>query len=82
MSTISDPNTIKNMLKNDGIYPGDPRPDSIYQYENNFNGGKAYAVFYPGTHCDIYQSPYCHNPVCLFTSDIGVTTEGKQFLTQ
>ncbi len=81
MSTINSKAIILTMLKNNGVYPGDPQCYSIYQYENSFNGDICWAVFY-NDYCDIYESPYCLNPVLLFDKSIGLTNAGLEMINE
>lgn len=45
MSTIDNPGIIKKMLENNGCYPGDPEPYSIWEYLSGF-GTKCYKVIW------------------------------------
>lgn len=76
MSSIDSPDIINTMLKNDGVYPGDPPCSAIYQYENMW-GGTSFKVCY-NAHEEknfIYNGAYS-SYVCLFR-DGELTIEGK-----
>lgn len=45
MSTITDKKIIQTMLNNDGVYPGDPQVQSIWEYENILTDTILWAVF-------------------------------------
>ena len=61
MSTINDTEIIHTMLRNKGVYPGDPRPPKyIYTYINAW-GGKTYKVYERPLHA----TDYVHEPVLL-----------------
>lgn len=75
--TIEDPEIIKTMLKNNGVYPGDPQASSIYAY-TGVNGKELYAVFLDESHNDIYLSPYVINPKILWTQKYGLTHYGAK----
>jgi len=79
MSTIDTKHIIVTILENDGVYPGDPQCEAVYQYTNDF-GNTTWAVYWPGMYNDIYQSPYCHDVILLWDKDGGLTLAGKEFL--
>jgi len=43
MSSISNPQIIKTVLENDGVFPGDPRYYSVFHYINMW-GGNTYKL--------------------------------------
>lgn len=45
MSTIDNPDIIVKMLKNNGCYPGDPEPYSIWEYRSGF-GSLCYKIIW------------------------------------
>jgi hypothetical protein len=80
MSTIDTKHIIVTILENDGVYPGDPQCNSVYQYTNDW-GVITWAVYWPGMYNDIYHSPYCHNVVLLWSKESSLTQAGKDLLT-
>jgi hypothetical protein len=71
------------MLNNNGIYPGDPQVLSVYQYNNDFNGDKAYAILYNAREFQaLIMSPAVHNPVELWSRDQGLTEEGLKLVKE
>jgi len=78
VATISFKWIIVTMLKNNGVYEDAPVPDSIWSY-TGMNGEQLYACFYPGSYCDIFDSPYVKTPLLLF-ADRELTDAGQEFL--
>lgn len=78
--TISSPKTIETMLKNKGVYPGDPAMDLIFSYKSP-DGKQLFACFDFEKDCpnDIYESPFVVNPVLLMETG-KLTQAGKAFL--
>lgn len=78
--TLMDKSIIKEMLENDGIYPGDPQMYSIYSYTHANTGEKLFAIFSSYRYCDIHISPYVKDPVLLWSVHTGITKEGEIWL--
>lgn len=76
--TIEDPEIIKTMLKNNGIYPGDPQASSIYSCIGKINGKELYAVFLDEKYNDIDTSPFVTNPKLLWSRVVGLTHYGAK----
>lgn len=76
--TYTDPEIIREMLENDGVYPGDPRMALIYSYDNA--GRPHYAVFADSRHDDVHLSPWVQNPVLLWSATDGLTERGAAWL--
>ena len=68
MSTINSRRIVDDIIKNDGLYPGDKvRVIKIVQYENAFNGALAYGCIYEGHNLESYSSsPFIHNPKTIW----------------
>lgn len=75
MSTIDTKEIIVTMLENDGVYPGDPQCESIYQYTNDWDV-VTWAVFWPNMYNDIHHSIYVHDVVLLWSKEGGLTQAG------
>jgi len=71
MATIEDKNIIKDIMDNNGIYPGDPQVDSIYEYTHYLSGKKLYAIFYNPEYFDLDISPYVSEYKCLWNKKNG-----------
>lgn len=81
MSTIDSKDIITKMLKNNGIYPGDPQVYSVFEYQNSFNGASCWKLCY--TEADeinfLQNGHYKGFPEVLFR--LGQLTDaGKKFL--
>ena len=71
------------ILRNNGIYPGDPQCLAVFRYTNDFNGDFAYSIcFYVDEINSLLKSPYCHNVVCLWTQTEGFTLFGEALITE
>lgn len=83
MSTIDSKEIVKEIIENDGHYPGDPQYDSIWQYDNQF-GGISYKLIYgPNANAmlsEFLSSPYCENSRLLWSKKTGKTTSGEYFV--
>jgi len=79
MSTIESKEIIVTMLENDGVYPGDPQCESIYQYTSDWDV-IVWAVYWPNMYNDIYYSPYCHDVIELWSKGGGLTQTGKDLI--
>ena len=80
MSTIDNADTIRTILENDGVYPGDPQCFAIYSYTNDWNKVAYYLVYSEHRVARFISSPYIHSPVLLWQRDAGLTTYGESFL--
>jgi hypothetical protein len=79
MTTIDSPSIIQTLLSNDGKYPGDPKPYSIFSYTNAF-GRQTYSVNYNlAGHESFLSSPYILSPVLLWDRN-GIKPAGTKFL--
>lgn len=78
--TFESRDIIVKMLKNNGVYPGDPPASSIYSYIGA-NGNRLFAVFMDERFNDIYESPYVSDPVLLWSRRGGLTAEGWKAIT-
>lgn len=81
MATITDTSIVRDMLRHNGSYQGDPVPDSVWSYRNTQTGKQAFAVFYRPDECDIHSSPFVSDAVQLFTAANGLTAEGIHFIS-
>lgn len=79
--TYEDKDAIKELLENDGAYPGDPQMYSIYSYVHTATNKESYAVFSEDSHFDLDISRYVANYQLLWEVGLGLTEAGKQWLT-
>ncbi len=79
MSTITSPTLIIEMLRNGGVYCGDPAPISIYSYIHLITKERLFAVFWKGMYNDIYEAGMVENPILLFHKG-DVTEAGHKLL--
>jgi hypothetical protein len=80
MATITQTNIIAETLRNGGSFQGDPVPALIFAFKPTMSPEQEnYAVFYEAAHCDIYQSPYVSDPICLWDEG-GITPDGTAWL--
>lgn len=70
---------VVELLKNNGVYPGDPQMARIYSYKG-IPGNELYAVFMDEAHDDMQESPYVRKPVMLWDRTLGLTEQGEVFL--
>lgn len=82
MATIDSRSIIREMLDNDGIYPGDPQAFEIYSYLTNWNK-RTYSVCYDlrasvSLHAAV--GDWVHVPLLLWSQAEGLTLFGKRFL--
>lgn len=79
MATIDSKDIIYKLLKNNGVYPGDPQCDTIWSYTNQFDN-ETQAVFWDWQH-DMYESPFVIGPTLLWRRGTGgLTIEGKEWI--
>jgi hypothetical protein len=79
--TIDSKEIIKEMLENNGAYPGDPQAYSVWSYANGFNGSITYKVCMTlAVEQSALQSPFVHAPVLLWNKIDGLTEQGKEIL--
>jgi hypothetical protein len=71
MSTITQKSIIQTLLDNDGIYPGDPQADSIFEYTQAGTGAVLWAVFYAPEQVDIHTSPFVNEYIRLWDRRCG-----------
>lgn len=77
--TYESKDIIVEMLKNNGVYPGDPQMAMIYSYQGLGNE-PLYAVFAHEAHDDMEVSPYVRGYKLLWSRTSGITKDGKEFL--
>jgi hypothetical protein len=70
--------TAKVLLKNDGVYPGDPQAYAIHRYNNDFDGNPAYHVAFSQRDVNsAVAGGYCHNLTLLWSRITGLTADGR-----
>ena len=79
--TFESQDIIVEMLKNDGIYPGDPEPSSIWAHKHAVTGKQLFAVFMREIDNDIHESPFVSDPVLLWHNRVGLTDIGRKMIT-
>jgi hypothetical protein len=70
MATMTDYNIIKELVDNDGVFPGDPQLLAIYEYKN---AGKTVwcAIIVPEDEMAMFDSPYVKEPTLLWSMEKG-----------
>jgi len=81
MASITHKGIIVETLRSNGSFQGDPVPASIFAFQSVLAGEENWAIFYDARHCDIYDSPYVIDPVCLWDEN-GITPEGTKWLEE
>lgn len=61
MSTVSSLDTVRDIMDE----MGKEQIDSVYSF-TTMDKKRKFAVFYTGQVIDIYTSPYCKDPKCVF----------------
>ena len=80
MSSIQSAGIIREMLENDGTFPGDPQMDEIWSYDGLGNSVN-YKLIYGGIgNAEFLSSPYIANPIRLWDRFNGLTAEGEAFM--
>lgn len=81
MATIGKP-LARELVANDGNYPGDPQCLAVYSYENRY-GGTCYSVCYTFSDVNRLQtSPDVIACSQLWSKESGLTELGEEFLKQ
>ncbi len=78
MSTIGREQVII-ILRNNGVYPGDPQVRKVYSYNNAFNGGVSFKLVYDHAP-DLEASDFVINPELLWSREAGLTGAGGNIL--
>lgn len=76
MSSIDSADIIRTMLKNDGVYPGDPPCSAIYRYTNMW-GGTTFKVCYNSGQEQNFLVNGCYTDYDLLFRDGELTEEGR-----
>ena len=83
MSSIDSKEIIKEIIENDGHYPGDAPYDSIWQYDNQFDGISFKLIYGPNADTmllEFWSSPFCTNHKLLWSRKTGKTVSGEYFV--
>jgi hypothetical protein len=81
MSTISSEVIIETMLRNGGVYPGDPPVFAILEYKNQFNGDVAWKLCRRDSDVDNFLVRGAYQGVPVFLIVRGqLTGAGKDWL--
>jgi hypothetical protein len=64
--TLTKPDTVKNLLKDDGFFEDGIRAESIWEYKSP-EGKTLWAVFTTAAH-DMFSSPFVMDPKLLWSS--------------
>jgi len=77
MSTITSRELLTNLLRNAGVYEGDPPVKRVYRYKSFDTGNVQYAVFYEPEHDDLRgrDTAFCRE-VSLLMHDGVLTPDG------
>jgi len=70
MATFTMRGIVRELLDNDGCFPGDPQAARIYEYLD-MSGKVVWAVFYRVDHDDMATSPYVERPTLLWDRQLG-----------
>lgn len=80
MATIDSLDIIKELLRNDGVYHGDPQLHSICSYVNQF-GNQTYSVCNHAAALEsVFESPYTKDVKILWMRGMGLTDHGERVL--
>jgi len=75
VSTITSRETIKTIVNNEGIYPGDPQVDFVFEYTNTHNREVMWKIIYGESVfekiIEFLSSPYCRQIDLLWSSKYG-----------
>lgn len=75
--TIMGREIIHEMLRNNGVYPGDPQMSSIWRYRHRLSGETLFAVFSNEIYNDLAVAPFVGDPILLWSQESGLTDAGK-----
>lgn len=78
MATIDSKGIIKQILENNGVYPGDQSATSVWRYFSKLKPGITYAVYYK--HETLQESSFVGDPEVLWSINKGLTPLGKKVL--
>lgn len=77
MATITSYNIIKKMIDNDGVYPGDPQVEAIWEYENC--GQIMWSISLCAADVGaLLSSAYVQRPVLLWSKRDGLIQEPRR----
>jgi hypothetical protein len=76
--TIDSKQIIVTMLRNYGMFPGDPQSHAIWQYENAFGATTWWVTMRPDV---LLESAYVNYPQMLWSRE-GFTPLGEAFLKE
>ena len=82
MGSFNSEEMLKTLLRNNGVYPGEPRAFSIHSYENNWGGTTFHLASTVQDDVDFRGSPNCHKQVLLWSRKRGITEEGGAYLKE
>jgi len=66
MATITQEHIVKEIMDNNGYYEGDPQVVKIVQYENIFDGKRAWGLIYKGEDPMRYHTGATINPTTIW----------------
>lgn len=80
MATIDSASVIRQILQNNGTYPGDPQLHCVLSYTNDW-GHPTFAICTNEvSYIETALSPWVRNPVHLWSRESGLTKAGHEFL--
>jgi hypothetical protein len=79
MATVNEESCVE-LVKNNGVFDGDPQVWAIGRYRNTFNGGLSYFIAYDANDMRRYMSsPGCVLVEVLWTRE-GLSAAGKEWM--
>lgn len=82
MPSIDGLEIIQKLLRNNGVYPGDPQALQLSQYTNNWGGITYHIAMNEQQVLSLLNSPYCHNITTLWYRKTGLTLAGEIVLAK
>jgi hypothetical protein len=80
MSTIDSKAIILTLLKNNGIYPGDPQVYSVWGYTNNWSNASYAFHRHQAGEDSFLSSPDVNEPILFWSAKDGLTDLGELFI--
>lgn len=82
MPSINSTEIVKEMLKENGTYPGDPQAFAISEYTNDWGGRTFHIAMHLQELSSLYDSPHCRDIKTLWMRSTGITPDGKALLEE
>jgi len=75
MATITHYDIIREMIDNDGCYPGDPRPLAIFEYQSTYGEICWSVISIEEELMSLLTSPYVRHPEEIWSKKRGKTRD-------